>query len=334
MSFINKAAVFFVIAVMLSVIPGPSEAASPEYTIKVGTIVSETHPDFRCMQTVFKKQVEALSKGRIKVELYPNAQLGGDREMIESVQMGTLTMAMPATSALAGFEKRFQVLDLPFLFKDKKSAYSALDGELGKKLDGMLPKHGFVNLGYFENGFRHITNNRKPVKTPADLKGLKIRTMENPMHIATFKLLGANPTPMNFGELYTALQQKTVDGQENPIAIVWDGKFYEVQKYYSLTGHFFSVVMLLANKDFMDKLPKDLHGIVVKAAKDFYMADRKMVDAEETALLNKMKEKGLKVNTLSAKEKEEFVRLTKPVYDQFKDQLGADIIDLARKYGK
>ncbi|WP_455596710.1 DctP family TRAP transporter solute-binding subunit, partial [Cloacibacillus porcorum] len=184
--------------------------AAPEYTIKVGYIGSDTHPTMQAMK-VFAKDVDAGSKGKIKVELYPNAQLGGDRELCEGVQMGTIQMAIPSTSALAGFDKRIQVLDLPYLFTTRKAAFDAVDGELGQKLNAYLSKKGFEVLGYQENGFRHVTNSKRPIKTPADLKGLKIRTMENPMHIAFFKELGANPTPMSWGELYTALQQGTVD---------------------------------------------------------------------------------------------------------------------------
>lgn len=309
----------------------PHTAWGAEYTIKVGTIVSENHPDFVSLTNVFKPKIEKESNGRIEVQLYPNAQLGGDREMIESIQMGTLTMALPATSALAGFEKKFQVLDLPFLFKDKATGYRALDGDLGKALDGLLPKHGLVNLGYCENGFRHITNNRGPIMKPDDLKGLKLRTMENPMHIAFFKLLGANPTPMSYGEVYTALQQGTIDGQENPIAIVSDGKFYEVQKFYSLTGHVFSVIMMLANQDFMDKLPEDLRKIVGDAATEFLLSDRKLVDSEEETLLKAMEAKGLKVNGLTPEQKQLFIDATLPVYDQFKDVLGEEIVELAKK---
>jgi TRAP-type C4-dicarboxylate transport system substrate-binding protein len=158
---------------------GSALAADPQYVMKVGYIVPETQSDHIIMRDVFKKDVEAKSGGRIKVELYPNAQLGGDRELTESVQLGTIQMAIPATSALAGFDKRFQVFDLPFLFKSKQAAYKALDGELGRKLDALLPAMGMVNLGYGENGFRHITNNRGPIHKPEDLKGLKIRTMEN-----------------------------------------------------------------------------------------------------------------------------------------------------------
>ena len=261
----------FMVILVVAVLAGTAFAA-PEYTIKVGSIVSDTHPDMVTMKKVFAPQVEKESKGRIKVELYPNAQLGGDRELCEGVQMGTIQMALPASSALAGFDKRIQVLDLPYLFTSREAAFEALDGELGQKLNEYMLAKGFMNLGYQENGMRHVTNNKKPVKSPADLKGVKIRTMENPMHLAYFKELGANPTPMSWGELYTALQQGTVDAQENPYAMISDGKFYEVQKFVSETGHVFSVTMLISNKKFMEKLPEDLRKIVVKAAHDFLLA--------------------------------------------------------------
>jgi tripartite ATP-independent transporter DctP family solute receptor len=314
---------------LVSLIAVPAVAA--DFTIKVGTIVSESHPDYICMRDVFKKYVESESNGKIKVEIYPNAQLGGDRELSESVQMGTIQIALPATSAIAGFEKRFQVLDLPFLFTSRESAFEALDGELGQKLDSYLLPSGFVNLGYFENGFRHVTNSRNPVFVPDDMKGLKLRTMENPMHIAFFKLLGANPTPMNFGELYTALQQKTVDGEENPVAIVYDAKFYEVQKYYSLTGHVFSATMALTSKAFLDKLPEDLREIVMKGGREFVLAQRKMIAEQEDKLLEELKAKGMEVNTLTPEQKTLFVEATRPVYDQFKDQLGEEIVEIAKK---
>ena len=312
--FSKKYIITVLLSLVLSVFFAHFVFAASQYTIKVGTIVSETHPDYITLRDVFKKEIEANSKGAIKVELYPNGQLGGDREMIESLQLGTLTMTLPASSALAGFEKKFQVLDLPYLFKSKAVAFKALDGELGKTLDELLPKHGIVNLGYFENGFRHVTNNRKPIHVPADMKGLKIRTMENPMHIAFFKGLGANPTPMNYGEVYTALQQGTIDAQETPIALVFDAKFFEVQKCYSLMGHVFSATMLVENKPFMDKLPNDLHAIVMKAAKDFAVENCKAVDKLEGAALAAMKKKGLQVSMLADAEKNQFVKAALPVY--------------------
>ena len=307
--------------------------AAPEYTIKVGYIGSDTHPTMQAMK-VFAKDVDAGSKGKIKVELYPNAQLGGDRELCEGVQMGTIQMAIPSTSALAGFDKRIQVLDLPYLFTTRKAAFDAVDGELGQKLNSYLSKKGFEVLGYQENGFRHVTNSKRPIKTPADLKGLKIRTMENPMHIAFFKELGANPTPMSWGELYTALQQGTVDAEENPYAMIDDGKFYEVQKYVSETGHVFSYEILIANKKFMDKLPADLRKVVVDAAHKAIMTQRASLEKEEAAFKAKVTKAGLTANELTPEQKKPFVEATKKVYAQFENELGKEIMDIARKVQK
>ncbi|MCI5865698.1 MAG: DctP family TRAP transporter solute-binding subunit [Cloacibacillus porcorum] len=307
--------------------------AAPEYTIKVGYIGSDTHPTMQAMK-VFAKDVDAGSKGKIKVELYPNAQLGGDRELCEGVQMGTIQMAIPSTSALAGFDKRIQVLDLPYLFTTRKAAFDAVDGELGQKLNAYLSKKGFEVLGYQENGFRHVTNSKRPIKTPADLKGLKIRTMENPMHIAFFKELGANPTPMSWGELYTALQQGTVDAEENPYAMIDDGKFYEVQKYVSETGHVFSYEILIANKKFMDKLPADLRKVVVDAAHKAIMTQRASLEKEEAAFKAKVTKAGLTANELTPEQKKPFVDATKKVYAQFENELGKEIMDIARKVQK
>ena len=307
--------------------------AAPEYTIEVGYIGSDTHPTMQAMK-VFAKDVDAGSKGKIKVELYPNAQLGGDRELCEGVQMGTIQMAIPSTSALAGFDKRIQVLDLPYLFTTRKAAFDAVDGELGQKLNTYLSKKGFEVLGYQENGFRHVTNSKRPIKTPADLKGLKIRTMENPMHIAFFKELGANPTPMSWGELYTALQQGTVDAEENPYAMIDDGKFYEVQKYVSETGHVFSYEILIANKKFMDKLPADLRKVVVDAAHKAIMTQRASLEKEEAAFKAKVTKAGLTANELTPEQKKPFVEATKKVYAQFENELGKEIMDIARKVQK
>ena len=321
-------------AVMFMVIMAAGAAsAAPEYKIKVAYISSESHPTAQAM-TGFAKDVDSASKGRIKVELYPNGQLGSDRELCEGVQMGTIQMVVSSTSALAGFDKRIQVLDLPYLFTTRKAAFDAVDGELGKKLNSYLEKKGFLVLGYQENGFRHVTNSKRPIKTPADLKGLKIRTMENPMHIAFFKELGANPTPMSWGELYTALQQGTVDAQENPYAMIDDGKFYEVQKYVSETGHLFSYEIIIANKKFMEKLPADLRKIVDDAAHRAVMAQRARMEKEEAVFKAKVTKTGLKANTLTPEQKKPFVEATKKVYAQFEKDLGKEIMDIAKKVQK
>ena len=311
-----------------------SAAFAAEFTIRVGSIVSDTHADMITMRDVFKPMVEKESGGRIAVELYPNAQLGGDREMTEAVQLGTLHIAIPASSAMAGFDKRIQVLDLPYLFTSRETAFDALDGELGQKLNEYLSGRGFYNLGYQENGMRHVTNNRGPITKPEDLKGMKIRTMENPMHIAYFRELGANPTPMSWGELYTALQQGVVDAQENPYAMISDGKFDEVQKYVSETGHVFSVTLLVSNKKFIESLPEDLRELVIKAGHEFAVAQRKLIAGMEADFKAELVKSGMQANELTAADKKPFVDATAKVYAQFEGALGKEIMDLARKYQK
>ena len=307
--------------------------ADAEYTIKVGYIGSESHPTMQAMKT-FGDNVAKGSEGKIKVELYPNAQLGGDRELCEGVQMGTIQMAIPSTSALAGFDKRIQVLDLPYLFTTREAAFEAVDGELGQKLNEFLGKKGFYVVGYLENGFRHVTNSKQPITKPEDLSGLKIRTMENPMHLAFFKELGANPTPMSWGELYTALQQGTVDAQENPYAMIDDGKFYEVQKYVSETGHVFSYEILIAHKKFMEKLPEDLRALVIDEAQKAIATQRAAMKTEEANFKAKVIKGGLTANELTPEQKKPFVEKTKVVYAQFEGELGTEIMDIARKVQK
>lgn len=308
-----------------------NEGKETTYKIRLSHVLPESHATHIALRDAFKKYVEEKSEGRITVELYPNAQLGGDRQAIESVQLGTHEMTCPAAAPLSGFEPKFQVFDLPFLFKSREAAYKALDGELGNKLNEMLVGSGLKNLAYPQNGFRHVSNNRGPIEKPEDLKGLKIRTMENPVHMATFKALGANPTPISFGELYTALQQGTVDAQENPPAIVATSKFYEVQKYYSLTGHVYAAACLLINEDFFASLPEDLQKIVEEGALNFKDEQRRLLNEQDAELLAKLEEEGMEINELTPEQKEKFIEATKSVYDEFKDVIGEDLIELARK---
>ena len=329
-----RKSLFIVLIAAFVIALGATAFAADTYLIKLAYVVPETQSTHIAAKEVFKKYVEDNSGGKITVELYPNGQLGGDRQAIEAVQLGTIQMTIPAAAVLSGFEPKFQVFDLPFLFKDKKSAYKALDGALGDKLNSMLIPLGLRNLVYGENGFRNITNNRSPIHIPADLKGLKIRTMENPVHLATFKILGANPTPMSFGELYTALQQKTVDAQENPIPLIYTSKFYEVQEYCTITGHVYAATVVLINDDFYNKLPKDLQKVVMDGAIKYREEQRKMASKQDEDMLIELKRAGMKVNELTPAEKKVFIEATLPVYDEFKDKLGSDLIDLAKDANK
>lgn len=285
------------VALMGLALAGPALAKT--YTIKMAYVVPETQSTHIAAAEVFKPYVEEASEGRIKVELYPNGQLGGDRQAIESVQLGTVHMTIPAVAVLSGFEPKFQVFDLPFVFKSKEAAYKALDGELGDRLAALLIPLGMRNLAFAENGFRHVSNNKGPITKPEDLAGFKIRTMENPVHMATFKALGANPTPISFGELYTALQQKVVDAQENPIPLVYTSKFYEVQKYYSLTGHVYAATVVLVNDAFFTSLPEDLQDILVEGAVRYRTYQRELSQKQDEEMIAKLREAGMEVNELT-----------------------------------
>lgn len=327
----KKAMVLFLTMTLMVVLASQSFAASKPVRIKIASVVPETQSQHIALRDVFKKYVEEKSDGRLIVEIYPNGQLGGERQAIESVQLGTVQMTVTAVAVLSGFEPKFQVFDLPFLFKDKPAAYAALDGELGSMLSRNLVPLGLKTLGFPENGYRHITNNKGPIRTPDDLKGMKVRTMENPIHMAAFRALGANPTPMSFGELYTALQQKTVDAQENPIALIYTSKFYEVQKYCSLTGHVYAATIAVCNDDWFNKLPADLQKIVLDGATLFRDEQRKLADQQDIDMLEDLKKAGMQVNELTASEKEAFIKATASVYDEFAKSVpgGRELIDLA-----
>lgn len=312
---------------------GGNEPAKAEaITIRVGHVLPESHATHITLVETFKKEVEENSNGRLKVEVYPNAQLGSDRQQIEAVSLGTLEMCVPAGSVLSGFDEKFMVFDLPFLFKTKEAAFKAADSEFGAKMSEGLQAHNLINLGFGENGFRHITNNIRPIKKPEDLKGIKIRTMENPIHMATFKAFGANPTPMAFGELFTALQQKTVDAQENPIAVIYTSKFNEVQKYLTLSGHVYANCPYLINKSFYDELPQDLQKVVADAAKSTVKAQREMLGSQQETFIKELEDSGMIVNELTSEEKDAFIKAAQPAYLEFEKKFGNELVEMARSY--
>ncbi len=214
----------------------------------------------------FKKLVEEKSGGEMKVTIFPQAQLGGERDLAEGVRMGTIEMSSVAAGNMAGFVPELQVFGVPFLFQTREQVYAVLDGPVGKDLADIMLGKGFVNLSIWEVGFRNITNNTRPVKTPEDMKGLKIRVQESKIWIEFMKRLGAIATPIPFGELYTALQQKVVDGQENPVATIYSMKFYEVQKYLSLTGHTYEPALVVANPKWFNGLDPKHQAILKEAA--------------------------------------------------------------------
>lgn len=301
--------------------------------IKYGHICAEDH-SVQLSALKFKEYVEKESNGEMKVELYPNGILGGDVQMTEAVADGTLTMALPSTSVLVMYSPQFGALDMPFMFTNVEKAFEGLNGgPIGEKLDSELEKVGIVNLGYNFNGMRSMTNNVRPINEPADLKGIKMRVMESPVFIDLFKYLGSNATPMSFSELFTALQQKTVDGQENPASLIYASKFQEVQKYMSETEHVYSFCTNLMNKDFYDGLTDEQKKIVNDGAKQFLVDWQIQQETNDNQkFIDKLKEAGMEINTITPENKQKFIDAVAPMYDKYKTELGAEIFDIIEPY--
>ncbi|NOD84281.1 TRAP transporter substrate-binding protein [Ruegeria sp. HKCCD6119] len=305
---------------------GLTFAASAETVIKVGHGAAEAFHMHRALLK-FEELVEAGSNGEIDVQIFPSSQMGPDREMIEGVQTGVLEMAIPPSSFFAGWDPAFAVIELPYMYSSKDIAFDVLDGDAG---DGMLARvenQGLVGLGWLELGVRNVTNNVRPVATPADLEGVKLRTMKVPAHVATFETLGANPTPMNFGEVYSALQQGVIDGQENPLAIITSQRFYEVQKYLSTTGHVFAVYMPVISKPFFDSLSAEHQKLVrdsMAAARE-YQAE--LVASEDAEQLEQIRAAGVEVLELTAEQRQAFADKTESVRLQYRDEVGAEAYD-------
>ena len=299
------------------------------FTIRIAYLVSEEQSSHLAAKT-FQEKLEKESDGRFKVELYPNGQLyASDREAIEAVQLGNVEMTIPAVAPLASFNKKFMVFDLPFLFEDNEAAYRALDGELGEQLLAELDNNDMKGLVFAENGFRHMSNNNGPIQGVEDLAGLKYRTLENPVHTDTFKAFGANASPFAFGELYTALQQKTYDAMESPISLYYTNKFYEVQDYLTITSHVYAATILLMNNDFYNRLPADLQELVVEGLEGIVRNSVKL-RKNKMEFLNNLKEEGMQVNELTADQRNEFREAVKTVYDKYVPEIGEDLVKMAQ----
>ncbi len=296
-----------------------------EYTINAGIGLNDKSAQYKSLE-FFKELVEENSDGQIEVNLYHSSQLGDDREMMEALQMGVQEMTCPSTAPIAPFVNGFKVFDLPFLFPTHEAADYVLDGPVGQDLLKQLEDIGIVGLAFWENGYRQLTNSQTAVESPADVEGLKIRTMENPMHLAAWEEMGANPTPMAFGELFSAMQQGVVDGQENPWGTIYLQNFFEVQDYTTNTGHVYSPFVLMVSKQFYDKLPSDLQDVVYEAAQEAKDHNRRTNRAMNAEYLEELKDV-MNVTILTPEQKAAFQEAVQPVYDQFKDEIGADLVE-------
>lgn len=275
----------------------------------------------------FAELVEKETGGTIKGEVFADGVLGGDRQVLEALQMGTVHGTAVSTGPIAAFAPRFDAFDLPFLFKDKPTAFKVFDGPIGQEVLKDLPKAKLIGLAYWENGFRHLTNNKREVKTADDIKGLKIRTLESKVHVDAWKMLGANPTPMSFSQLYTGLEQSVVDGQENPYGNVVASKFNEVQKYLTNTGHIYNANVFLVSKVFWDGLTDTERAAITKAAEEAKVYQRQLNEKEDQDSVVYLKEKGMKISDLNPGEKEKMQTILQPLYQQVAKSIGGDLVD-------
>jgi tripartite ATP-independent transporter DctP family solute receptor len=282
----------------------------------------------------FGEIVEKETNGSIKVEVYPDGQLGGDLEVFEGLKMGSIQGSTMSTGPIASFAPRFNVLDLPFLFKDRETAYKVLDGEIGQELMKDLEGTGVIGINYWENGFRHLTNNVKEVKSVDDIKGLKIRTLENKLHIDLWKELGANPVPMAFTELFTALEQGVVDGQENPVGNVAANKMYEVQKYITKTGHVYNASPFLISEKFWKTLSSEEQEIIKKAAEEAKEYQRQLNAEEDEKLFKEIEKEGMVVTELTDEQKQAFIDKVQPIYKKYGKEFGEDLVAKLLEAGK
>ncbi|NUK30157.1 TRAP transporter substrate-binding protein [Parageobacillus sp. VR-IP] len=297
-----------------------------ERIIKAGIGLNEDHPEGQGLLK-FKEIVEKKSGGKLKVQTYFSATLGDDLKMTEALQSGTQEITIPSTSPLVGIVKEFGIFDFPFLFNTAEEADAILDGPIGKKLLEKLPEHRLIGLAYWENGFRNVTNSKHPINTIDDFKGLKLRTMQNQVHIDAFKKLGANPTPMAFSEVFTALESKTVDGQENPLATIKSNKYYEVQDYLSLTKHVYTPFVFLVSKKFWDSLSPEEQKILQDAAVEAGKYQRELSRQEDKKALEELKKTGIKINEVSDGERKKMEEAIKPVIDKYAKEFGEDLVN-------
>ncbi len=274
----------------------------------------------------FKERVEALTNGEVKVSVHPAGELGNDPAVLEGVRLGTIDIGNTGNPFFTRFEPRLNALDLPYLFNSYEHAYKVIDGPIGQTLIDGLQKHRMQPLAFWEIGFRNITNSRRAIRTPKDLEGLKIRTTPNPAHVEAFKIMGAIPTPMPFTEVYLALESGTVDGQENPLAIIHSNRFHEVQKHLSMTQHAYTVSILVMNQQKFRSLSEAHQKAVLQAAKDAQQLQRKLNREADKTALGEIRKAGVEV--IEEVDTEPFRKaVLDPVKATYVKEHGSEIID-------
>jgi C4-dicarboxylate-binding protein DctP len=298
-----------------------------DFTFTFAHVLTEDTPNARAA-VVFKEEVEKNSDGRIEINIRPAAQLGGDVEIIEQTQMGLVHLAIPPTGNLANFNEQMYLFDLPFLLGDNDAMMRVLDGEVGTELLATLDGNNLHGIAMWGAGFRHMTNNIRPINGPDDLAGIKMRTLQAPTILSTYRAYGANPTAMAYVEVYNGLQQGVIEGQENPLANIASMKFHEVQDYMTLTGHAYHTYAAVMNKQAWESLPEDLQTVVEEAMIVGRDAARQFTEEDESKILEDIKDQ-IEIQELSEEGRAAFVEASQPIYDEFREKVTPALMDKA-----
>ena len=292
-------------------------------TLRLGHILNETSL-YHVSAQRFAEILGKNSGGRIKVDIFPNGQLGFERDLIEGMRLGTIDAGVVTSAPIAGFEPRMMVLDLPFIFKSREGAFKVMDGEIGKRLFGYLEAQNLKGLAYFDAGWRMVVSTKKPLAKPDDYPGTRFRVMENPLYVSTFKSLGVNATPLNWGEVYTGLRQGTIDSLDLPVYVIYTAKIYEVAKYMATTEHMLTPVVLMMSNARFKALPADLQQAVVKSAQEVTPIQRQIALETNQDYMNKLRE--AKMEIVPVPDKRAFQDRMQAVYREFEGKIGKDLI--------
>lgn len=322
MMMLRRAALAAGMATLLAI---PVARAQTEVTVQHPLPTSNSHYGAGAM--AFKETLERLSGGKYRVTIQRN---DNEREMIESVQIGTLDFTITSTGPVGNFVPEVRTVDVPFLFRDYAHARGALDSPVGQEILAKFPARGLIGVMWMENGFRHLTNSRREVNTPEDMKGLKVRTMENQVHMRAFSTLGALPTPMAFSELIPALQQGTVDGQENPIPVIVANNINQVQKFLTLTGHVYSPALLIGSPALWNRLKADEKSMFMQAATAARDANRAKVTADEASGVDELRRRGMTVVT--SVDNAKFQQALATAFTQYEKELDANLLRRLRDW--
>ncbi len=295
-----------------------------EIKARIGTSLPDSHPQTLGARK-FAELVAQKSNGRIKISVFSSGQLGSDQQMQNALRGGTQEFTVPSTATLANLDKAFGIIGMPFAFSSEAQADAVLDGPFGQSLLERLPAVGMVGLAFWENGFRNLTNSRRPVQRLEDIKGLKVRTMQNSLYIDMFNGLGANAVPMAVTELFTALETHAVDGQENPYSVVYAQKFYDVQKYLSTTGHAYDALVLVASKKFFDGLSVADQKLLRDAAREATLYERQTSRELNGKLRQELVQLGMKINDVSPQERQRMRATLQSVIDKHAAEAGEDV---------